>query len=233
MIDKEILGGVSPLKQKRQSKRGGGSAKKATSSTKRAGGFAASKGKRGGGGRNVGGYNAQTRFKASKWTPPPSGGTRTMTSPPAGKPYSYDPEGRMQVNPPASSAEATASSTSTSGVPGTIGTPAEGKWVQDAKNLPRYRQAWDNDLEKIRSKYTTYEDYVGDIEGQKDMAAKGDWEGIAKKKGISVKKAKETFARRKDKNGQWRWVETKAAVAGTKGTSGSSSSEASASSTSN
>lgn len=74
MIDKEILGGVSPLKQKRQASRGGKSAKRATTTAKRRGGFAASKGKRGGGGRNVGGYNVQTRFKAGRLIAPVRGG---------------------------------------------------------------------------------------------------------------------------------------------------------------
>jgi len=217
MIDKEILGGVSPLKA-RQSSRGGSNAKKATSTAKRAGGFAASKGKRGGGGRNVGGYNAQTRFKADKWVKPPSGGTTVIPAPT--KPYSYDPDGNMQVNPVDTTADATANATATAG------NPAEGYWKQDASELPSYRKAWDNDLEKVQSKYKTYEDYVADIEGQKDMAKAEDWEGIAKKKGISVEEAKATFERRKGKDGQWRWIETKAA------TGGSSSSAASASTSS-
>ena len=77
MINKEeIIGGVSPLKKKRQSKRGGEYAGKATKTAKRRGGFAKSKGKRGAGGRNVGGYNVKTRFtRGAPWTPPSSGGT--------------------------------------------------------------------------------------------------------------------------------------------------------------
>lgn len=77
MIDKEIIGGVSPLKKKvRQSSRGGESAGRATRTAKQRGGFAKSTGKRGAGGRNVGGYNVNTRFKArGPWTPPASGGT--------------------------------------------------------------------------------------------------------------------------------------------------------------
>lgn len=94
MIENEILGGVSPLKA-RQSSRGGKYAGKATSTSKRRAGFGKSKGKRGGGGRNVGGYNAQTRFKANVWTPPASGGTTVIPT----KPYAYDEEGNMEVNP--------------------------------------------------------------------------------------------------------------------------------------
>ena len=79
MID-DIIGGVSPLKA-RQSSRGGKNAGKATSTGKRRGGFAKSSGKRGAGGRNVGGYNVNTRFKVDKWNPPASGGTMSAGSP--------------------------------------------------------------------------------------------------------------------------------------------------------
>ena len=97
MIDKEIIGGVSPLKA-RQSSRGGKNAARATSTGKRRGGFAKSKGKRGGGGRNVGGYNVQTRFTPpAGFAPPGSGGTTIVPT----KPYSFDPDGKMQVEPPA------------------------------------------------------------------------------------------------------------------------------------
>ena len=101
MIDKEILGGVSPLKA-RQSSRGGKNASKATATSKRRGGFAKSTGKRGAGGRNVGGYNANTSFVAkNKWTPPASGGTAIIPN----KPYSYDADGNMQVDPSLSGTE--------------------------------------------------------------------------------------------------------------------------------
>ena len=97
----EILGGVSPLKA-RQSSRGGRSAGRATSTASRRGGFAKSKGVRGGGGRNVGGYNVQTRFSADKWTKPPSGGylpsTSKSGSPSPGKPYTTDGKGNIVIN---------------------------------------------------------------------------------------------------------------------------------------
>ena len=87
-----MAGGVSPLKaEKRQASRGGKHAGKATATAKRRGGFAASTGKRGAGGRNVGGYNVQTRFKADKWVPPPSGGTTYLQ-----KPYSFDKDGKVR-----------------------------------------------------------------------------------------------------------------------------------------
>ena len=72
------IGGVSPLKA-RQSSRGGEHAGRATKTAKQRGGFAKSTGKRGAGGRNVGGYNVNTRFKArGPWTPPASGGTAAI-----------------------------------------------------------------------------------------------------------------------------------------------------------
>ena len=63
MLNNNILGGVSPIKA-RQSSRGGKAAGRATATSSRRGGFAKSSGSRGAGGRNVGGYNVQTRFKA-------------------------------------------------------------------------------------------------------------------------------------------------------------------------
>jgi hypothetical protein len=85
-----IIGGVSPLKA-RQATRGGKYAKSATATSRRRGGFAASKGVRGGGGRNVGGYNVQTSFKpGAAWVKPTSG---------TFKPYSFDSDGEVVVNP--------------------------------------------------------------------------------------------------------------------------------------
>jgi hypothetical protein len=78
MTNKNVIGGVSPLKA-RQASRGGKSAGRATRTSKQRGGFARSKGKRGGGGRNVGGYNVNTSFTpGAAWTPPPSGGTAAV-----------------------------------------------------------------------------------------------------------------------------------------------------------
>ena len=96
MIEKDFTGGVSPLKA-RQASRGGKRAGKATETSRQRGGFAKSTGKRGGGGRNVGGYNVNTSFTpAAAWSKPPSGGT-TPTIPM--KPYSFDDDGKVVVNP--------------------------------------------------------------------------------------------------------------------------------------
>ena len=91
----------SPL-QARQSSRGGKHAGKATQTARKGrgtyegpGGFAKSTGKRGAGGRNVGGYNVGTRFAPSVIRPfPGSGGTTTIK-----KPYSYDKDGKLQIDP--------------------------------------------------------------------------------------------------------------------------------------
>ena len=229
----DITGGVSPLKA-RQASRGGKYAGKATSSAGRRGGFAKSTGARGAGGRNVGGYNVQTRFKPSdRWVAPASGGTTTI---PSKLPTMPEPTKPPVVNgqPTSTSSTSSSSSSSTPGTPGTPGSPEEGYWKYDetTKKLPSYKQAWDKDLEGINTKYKTFEDYVADIEGQKKMAKGDDWEGLAKKKGVSVEEAKKSWERRKDKTGKWTWVKTKDAVAPTAGTSGSSSSESSSSSTS-
>ena len=60
MDNTDIVGGVSPLKQ-RQKTRGGKYAKKATATSKRRGGFQKAKGEWGGGGRNVGGYKRRSK----------------------------------------------------------------------------------------------------------------------------------------------------------------------------
>ena len=81
MDNKDIVGGVSPLKQ-RQKTRGGKYAKKATATSKRRGGFAKSKGEWGGGGRNVGGYNVQTSFTAGPaWVKPADASIGTKIKP--------------------------------------------------------------------------------------------------------------------------------------------------------
>jgi len=207
-MHKDIIGGVSPLKKVVKAKRSGKYGKEATSTEKRRGGFSEVTGS-----TNRGGYNVQTRFKVDPWVKPASGGDRTPT-----KPYSYDPDGKMQVN---TNTDANASASASA----TAGTAAEGKWVQDGKNLPSYRKAWDGNLDNVQKSYKTFEDYVDDIEGQKKMAETEDWEGLAKKKGVSVEEAKKTWSRRKNKEGQWRWVETKAATKGSSSASSSASSK--------
>tara|TARA_R110002167_G_scaffold20876_1_gene76056 strand:- start:39 stop:605 length:567 start_codon:yes stop_codon:yes gene_type:complete len=77
MDNTDIIGGVSPLKQ-RQKTRGGKYAKKATATSKRRGGFQKAKGEWGGGGRNVGGYNVNTSFTAGPaWVQPANAGGTT------------------------------------------------------------------------------------------------------------------------------------------------------------
>ena len=88
----DIIGGVSPLKA-RQASRGGKRAGKATATTRRRGGFGKSKGKRGGGGRNVGGYNVNTKFTPDQDWVKPAGGTGSYFMPNTAKGILGDPEG--------------------------------------------------------------------------------------------------------------------------------------------
>mgnify|MGYP003657579388 CR=1 FL=1 len=104
-MHKDIIGGVSPLKKVVKAKRSGhrGASKpgdrnygrEATSTEKRRGGFSKVTGS-----TNRGGYNVRTRFKVDPWVKPASGGDRTPT-----KPYSYDADGNMQVDPSLSGKE--------------------------------------------------------------------------------------------------------------------------------
>ena len=94
---KNIEGGVSPLKAKRQPSRGGEHAGKATAKKGTylggRGGYAKSVGVRGGGGRNVGGYNIHTRFEpTTRFSDDISPSTKTN------KPYSYDKDGNLVVD---------------------------------------------------------------------------------------------------------------------------------------
>ena len=78
MDNNKLLGGVTPLK-KRQSNRGGKHAGAATKTSKQRGGFAKASGSSGG--RNVAGYNVNTRFKAEPWQAPPGGGSAPAVKP--------------------------------------------------------------------------------------------------------------------------------------------------------
>jgi len=204
MRKENITGGVSPLKAKRQASRGGKKAGKATATGKRRGGFAKSKGKRGGGGRNVGGYNVRTRFKADKWTPPPSGGTTIV---PTTKPYSYDKDGKLQVNPQTQDQEVDVTTT-----PGTQGSGEEGYWEEYDKNihqdLESYKKVWDRNDNNIQAKYDDVNEFA--------KAADKWWDEQAATQNTTVAELKKSYKRVKTEKG-WRWVKTKDAVAATQG----------------
>ena len=125
---------LSPLKA-RQAHRGGKHAGKATKTARRRGGFPESKGKRGAGGRNVGGYNVQTRFSPRK-TEPTGGIEKLSTSSGSSKPYSYNKQGGITINNYGGGTQEQ-TQTQTQGqewVPAVYGTRTTG--------LPTYRQAW-------------------------------------------------------------------------------------------
>ena len=152
MKSNDITGGVSPLKAKnlRTAGRGSKHARPATATARRRGGFSKSKGVRGGGGRNVAGYNVQTRFKADKWVKPPSGGTTRIDTTKT-KPYSYDKDGKLQIN----NADASASASASAGT--------EGYWVyKDVEtfgSLDSYKKTYDRNDKGVKDKYATLEEY--------------------------------------------------------------------------
>ena len=181
-MNNNTIGGVSPLKA-RQSSRGGKYAGKATSTAGRRGGFAKSTGSRGGGGRNVGGYNAQTRFSADKWTKPGSGGTITPT-----KPYAIK-DGKVIMNPDAT-ADATATATSTSRT-------GHYEDIYGYKDLNSYKHAWKTDQDGVQGKYSTFEEYQAD-------AIKW-WEDSAAKAGMSVEEFKKKYKEKQKIGEKWVW----------------------------
>mgnify|MGYP003117599627 CR=1 FL=1 len=182
---------LSPVKA-RQSSRGGKRAGKATATGKRRGGFAKSGGKRGGGGRNVGGYNVQTRFKPRAAQPIKGG----VTSGGGDKPVGFDKGGQMVFSPTINnyvsgngganaSADATATATTTGD--GREWVPPE--YGTENGKLPTYRQSWDNNNKDVQSKYKTYEDYE-----------------VAAKKWNAEHGTKSTSRRVKTKDGYWKTV---------------------------
>ena len=186
MEENNIEGGVAPLKA-RQSSRGGKRAGKATATGKRRGGFAKSGGKRGGGGRNVGGYNVQTRFKPRAAQPIKGG----VTSGGGGgdKPVSHGKNGDMIFSPTINnylSGGGDQSQTQTqSQTQGQEWVPPE--YGTENGKLPTYRESWDKNNKNVQSKYKTYEDYE-----------------VAAKKWNAEHGTKSTSRRVKTKDGYWR-----------------------------
>jgi hypothetical protein len=171
-MSNNIIGGVTPLKA-RQSSRGGKRAGKATKTARRRGGFAKSKGKRGAGGRNVGGYNVQTRFQPRATEP--TGGIDDIKLGGGGggeKPVSFDKMGNMVFSPTINNyvnggtgggADANASANVD------VNTTNQGEWVPPEYGyrtvegrLPTYKESWDQNFVvkdgKRIGKYHTYTD---------------------------------------------------------------------------
>jgi len=151
----------SPVKA-RQSSRGGKAARRATRTSKRRGGFAKSKGKRGAGGRNVGGYNVQTRF-TPRAAQPIKGGV-TSSGGGGGQPYSYDKNGNMIFSPTINNIIGGDGGTQTQTQ--TQSQTQDMEWVPPqygertiTGKLPTYRQAWDKNNKNVQSKYATFEDF--------------------------------------------------------------------------
>ena len=225
--NKEMLGGVSPIKA-RQSSRGGKHAGKATATSGRRGGFAKSTGKRGGGGRNVGGYNVQTRFRADKWTPPKSGGTMTYPTgkpkeeaPAPQKPYTYTPEGEMVITP---SVDANANANATATTSTTTETTDPTGYYEDiyedrtttTGGLESYKSVWNRNKDNIQGRFSSYDDFVKEADRWWDEEASEE----------QKQKRNKTTKTERVKVGE-RWVETSPGSSKTTTTS-SSASDASA-----
>tara|TARA_R110002020_G_scaffold361065_2_gene573719 strand:- start:1672 stop:2640 length:969 start_codon:yes stop_codon:yes gene_type:complete len=192
---------LSPLKA-RQSSRGGKRAGKATKTKGRRGGFAESTGKRGAGGRNVGGYNVQTRF-ARRATEPTGGSTKLTSSGGSSKPYSYNKQGGITINNygggTGTQSQTQSQTQGQEWIPPVYGyrekTTHVGSWDYKSKGLPSYRQAWSLNLENIVNKYNNFEDYVQDLEDQKSGKKKGpkNYKKPDYKKGGTTKTEREKY----------------------------------------
>jgi hypothetical protein len=147
-MEKNIIGGVSPLKAKkmRRSKSYG-------------------KGKRGAG---------DTRYKRDKWTPPPSG---TVTPAPT-KPYSIDKDGKVVMNDPFATKKWTDPTKGETVTEKTLKESKSGveigTWDYDGQGRnPTYDEAWEINLENVQDKYTNLEDYKAKETARKKAGEKG------------------------------------------------------------
>jgi len=221
MDNTNIIGGVSPLKAKRQASRGGKASGAATKTGKQRGGYAKSKGKRGGGGANVGGYNVNTRFKSrAAWNKPPSGGSTSDRSAAAprdpAKPYSYGPDGGIVINNNVNSNPGSQSqSQSQSQTSGTPGSPEEGRMedvyankTTETGGLESYQKVWDKNDNNLQAQYD------GDFK-KWTAAADSWWKNHATDEQKASRNKSKTTTR--EKVGE-KYVKTKDAVAATSGT---------------
>jgi len=120
-MEKNIIGGVSPMKRRGKSR---------------------GKGKRG---------NADTRYKRDKWVPPASGGTFTPSTtkapPNPAKPYAIGKDGKVEVNDPFATKkwhDGTPGSTTTEETLKKSRSGTEiGTWDKDKMGRnPTYDEAW-------------------------------------------------------------------------------------------
>ena len=111
-------------------------------------------------------------------------------------------EGESGRNEQDTTGDADASAGIIPGTPDQYGERTVKEWV--SQNLPGYRKAWESNMSGIQDMYDSYEDYVEDIEGQKKLAAAGEWEQLAELTGRSVDDMKQEFANR-DLGGYWKY----------------------------
>jgi|6_EtaG_2_1085325.scaffolds.fasta_scaffold03073_2 hypothetical protein len=210
---------LSPLKA-RQSSRGGKHAGKATATGKRRGGFAKSTGKRGAGGRNVGGYNVQTRFKPRAAQPIKGG----VSSGGGGdkQPYSFDKNGDMIFSPTIinnvnGGADASATASATATADGREWVPPEFE-TQTTKH-ESYKEAWERKKDKYTTKgqksrmgtdenaynvFNNFDEYVNYMERVKEYNKTEEGKEWSKR---NRKSSNRTTTRRvKTKDGYWKTI---------------------------
>jgi hypothetical protein len=183
-MEKNIIGGVSPLKAKSMRR-----------------GKSYGKGKRGAG---------DTRYKRDKWTPPPSGTVtpkKSSTSINPEKPYSIDKDGKVVMNDPFATKkwhEGTPDSTTTEQVLKESESGVEiGTWDKDAMGRnPTYDEAWEINLENVQDKYTNLEDYKAKETARKKAGEKG-----ASKEEIDKSIYETKTVTKKGTDGHWKYYD--------------------------
>ena len=203
MNGKDIIGGVSPLKQVVKAKRGGKAAKAATKTAKQRGGY----------GKvtpttNRGGYNVNTRFKAREaWKAPGSGGSTTKSGTPSAepsKPYSYMPGGGITINNNPTnintntvdkgSGEQTQTQSQSLNQEWVPGTKEEGYWKEtDSGSLESYKSVWNRNKDGIQQKYKTLEDFTKAAEEWWASEAGQNYKGKKDREYVITKEATEGY----------------------------------------
>jgi len=210
-MNKEIIGGVAPLK-----KRGGKAARKVTAKKTGKGVVSGYKGrggyKKSGGGKNPGGYNVHTRFKPrAKQEGPKGSGTSGTDDKTPRKPYKYGKDGELIPNSTTINNYTTTNTTNegdninnTYDYSQTASVNIEGdnlknKTEQENNNKNNsnqkytYRQSWDDNSKNVQSKYKTFEEYEkAAIKWNNSAAGKQYWANKNKQSNTNTTKQSNT-----------------------------------------
>tara|TARA_R110002167_G_scaffold18492_1_gene69185 strand:- start:204 stop:809 length:606 start_codon:yes stop_codon:yes gene_type:complete len=183
-MEKNIIGGVSPLRRKSMRR-----------------GKSYGKGKRGAG---------DTRYKRDKWVPPASGGTVTTPSgkapPNPAKPYTMGKDGMVMNDPFATKKwhDGTPGATTTEETLKKSNSGTEiGSWDYDGQGRnPTYDEAWEINLENVQDKYTDLDDYKNKETARKDAGEKG-----ASKEDIHKSIYETKTVTREGTDGHWKYYD--------------------------